>query len=204
MRKFIDLLSAMIILIFPITVGAETGMAGPRDPEINEMIIHIDPEWARANGDLKEGHVILQFDIAADGAVGNIEIVGSFPPGVFDRIALQAMEKWPKRPHPEGRSYEDQRLKLSFKIRNAEVQPLTRVEPEYPQRAYVRGIEGYVRLEFSITTTGTVTEIVVVEASPPGLFDRAAIQALEQWRFPPPADGEAQRSTVMLNFTIDK
>lgn len=68
---------------------------------------------------------------------------------------------------------------------DAEAIPLFRMNPQYPDRAASRGIEGYVIMEFTITETGAVTNIQVVEASPPGIFDRAAIRAMERWKYKP-------------------
>jgi len=72
-----------------------------------------------------------------------------------------------------------------FAVADAEAIPLFRMAPQYPERAASRGIEGYVVMEFTITETGTVTNIKVVEANPPGMFDRAAIKAMEKWKYKP-------------------
>lgn len=64
-----------------------------------------------------------------------------------------------------------------------EVVPLVRFEPEYPPQALRRGIEGYVVLEFVITRSGKVVDIRVIEAVPPGVFERAAERALRKWRY---------------------
>jgi protein TonB len=63
--------------------------------------------------------------------------------------------------------------------------PIVRVEPVYPRRALTRGIEGYVLLEFTVTETGSVSDPVVIEAQPPGIFDRAAIQAALRFKYQP-------------------
>ena len=48
------------------------------------------------------------------------------------------------------------------------------VAPEYPRGAERRGIEGSVRIAYSIDADGNVVNAQVVEASPEGVFDRAA------------------------------
>lgn len=63
--------------------------------------------------------------------------------------------------------------------------PIVRVEPVYPRRALTRGIEGYVLLEFTVTETGSVADPKVVESQPPGIFDRAAIQAALRFKYQP-------------------
>lgn len=63
--------------------------------------------------------------------------------------------------------------------------PVHRVEPRYPRRAARAGREGWVKLAFTITSSGRVTDVKVVDAQPPRLFDQSARQALSQWRFRP-------------------
>lgn len=57
------------------------------------------------------------------------------------------------------------------------------VAPVYPFKARRKQIEGHVRLEFSISQSGEPTDIKVVDASPPELFEESAVRALEKWAF---------------------
>ncbi|KJH83662.1 energy transducer TonB [Pseudomonas sp. KSR10] len=66
-----------------------------------------------------------------------------------------------------------------------EVMPLNDVRPEYPYRARQRGIEGHIKLAFTITAAGKVENIRVLDASPPNVFDREARRAAARWRFTP-------------------
>jgi protein TonB len=68
---------------------------------------------------------------------------------------------------------------------DGEYLPIVKVAPVYPRRAQTRGIEGYVLLEFVVTKTGAVRDPVVIEASPPGIFDRAATQAALKFKYKP-------------------
>jgi protein TonB len=68
---------------------------------------------------------------------------------------------------------------------DGEYLPIVKVAPVYPRRAQTRGIEGYVLLEFVVTKTGAVRDPVVIEASPPGIFDRAALQAALKFKYKP-------------------
>lgn len=63
--------------------------------------------------------------------------------------------------------------------------PIVKVAPVYPQRALARGIEGWVLVEFTVTAGGSVRDVVVVEAQPERMFDRAAIAAAEKFRYKP-------------------
>jgi protein TonB len=66
-----------------------------------------------------------------------------------------------------------------------DVVPLVRIAPDYPQRALQRGLEGWVRVQFTITVTGTVKDAIVVEAEPKSIFDDAALKSIARWRYNP-------------------
>ena len=75
---------------------------------------------------------------------------------------------------------------------DGEYLPIVKVQPIYPRRAQTRGIEGYVLLEFVVTATGAVRDPIVIEAKPPGIFDRAAINAALKFKYKPKVvNGEA-------------
>jgi protein TonB len=57
------------------------------------------------------------------------------------------------------------------------------VPPEYPRGAERRGLEGVVTLEFNISADGAVSDVKVVAADQPGVFDEAAIAAVTQWQY---------------------
>lgn len=69
--------------------------------------------------------------------------------------------------------------------RDGEYLPIMKVQPIYPRRALTRGLEGFVMLEFVVTETGSVRDPVVIEAQPPGIFNRAAIQAALKFKYKP-------------------
>jgi len=75
----------------------------------------------------------------------------------------------------------------------------------YPRDALLRGTEGWVDLEFTITAAGEPENLVVKAATPPRVFDNAALIALRQWRFEPIIrDGapRAQRATLRMEFRL--
>jgi len=85
--------------------------------------------------------------------------------------------------------------------------PLERFPPKYPMRAAKRHIEGWVKIEFTITKDGEVTDAVVVEAEPAEIFDEAALQAISKWKFKGKiVDGAAvtQRAVQTLQFKLAK
>lgn len=61
--------------------------------------------------------------------------------------------------------------------------PLKRVEPRYPSKARRKGIEGEVTLRFWVTTAGKIEDIKIIDATPVGQFEKAAIKAVKQWRY---------------------
>ena len=88
-----------------------------------------------------------------------------------------------------------------------EATPMVRIEPQYPRRALSAGIEGHVELEFTIDRDGSVIDVTVVEAEPPGVFDTEAVRALNRWRFRPHVvDGEPRqrRARQTIHFTLEE
>jgi TonB family protein len=57
--------------------------------------------------------------------------------------------------------------------------------PDYPVSALTQRLAGSVTLEFTVNTSGEPRDIHVVEATPPGVFDQAAINAVKHWRYAP-------------------
>lgn len=74
---------------------------------------------------------------------------------------------------------------LALQGGDGEYLPRVKVQPIYPRRAQARGIEGWVLVEFTVTPLGTVTNPVVVDAEPQGIFDKAALDAVVKWKYKP-------------------
>ncbi len=75
---------------------------------------------------------------------------------------------------------------------DGDVIPVVRQNPEYPPRAIDFGHEGWVQVQFSVTTIGTVRDAVVVASEPGTIFDDAALKAIARWRYNPRVEsGEA-------------
>jgi protein TonB len=70
-----------------------------------------------------------------------------------------------------------------------DVIPLVRIAPDYPPRALSRGLEGWVKVQFTITATGTVKDPSVVDADPKNIFDDAALKSIARWRYNPKVEG---------------
>ncbi len=84
--------------------------------------------------------------------------------------------------------------------------PIVRVAPVYPARALSRGLEGYVDMSFTVTTTGTVKDPVVT-FSTSSLFERAAIRAVLKFKYKPRVvDGvpvEVPNVKTRISFQIE-
>ena len=63
--------------------------------------------------------------------------------------------------------------------------PIVTVAPLYPASARTAGIEGYVILEFEVTSTGAVANPIVIESSPAEVFDQAAVTAALKFKYKP-------------------
>ncbi len=86
-----------------------------------------------------------------------------------------------------------------------ELMPLVRVPPRYPGRAARLQIEGSVTVEFTITADGSVADPAVIESDPPRVFDKAALQAIVQWKFKPRVEnGQAveSRASQRIEFAL--
>ncbi len=89
---------------------------------------------------------------------------------------------------------------------DAEVVPIVRIQPQYPRRALLEGIEGWVELSFTIMKDGSVAEVSVTDAEPKRLFNQSAIRALMRWKFRPRVvDGNAieRRASQVIAFRLD-
>jgi protein TonB len=64
--------------------------------------------------------------------------------------------------------------------------PRRQVQPDFPESARRRGVEGFVKLSILIEAHGSVTKAKVLEAEPSGVFEESALSAVRQWEFNPP------------------
>ncbi len=74
---------------------------------------------------------------------------------------------------------------------DSDYMPVLKVVPIYPQRATKRNQEGYVIVEFTVTRSGGVRDVKVIESKPKYVFDNAAIEAARKFKYKPrKVDGE--------------
>jgi protein TonB len=67
----------------------------------------------------------------------------------------------------------------------ASLKRLRTTPPEYPESALAQHVAGSVTVQFTVDVKGEPRDIHVIEATPPGVFDRAALTAIKHWRYAP-------------------
>lgn len=78
----------------------------------------------------------------------------------------------------------------------------SQVSPRYPPLALRRRVEGFVEVQFTVLPDGSVTDVSIVRSEPRSMFDRAAIDAMQRWRFQPNPGGEPTRGRRLFDFKL--
>jgi protein TonB len=93
------------------------------------------------------------------------------------------------------------------KTAEGDIIPIVVIRPMYPRDAAMQGIEGWVKVEFTITPVGTVKDPRVIDAQPPRIFNREALRAILKWKFKPRViDGVAveRPATQIIDFNLEQ
>jgi len=90
---------------------------------------------------------------------------------------------------------------FSLEVGEGDYLPIVKVAPIYPQRALMRGIEGYCIVQFTVTRQGTTRDPFVIEnACTDALFRDPSIQAALKFKYKPRiVDGQAVEVTGVRN-----
>lgn len=83
--------------------------------------------------------------------------------------------------------------------------PIVTISPNYPRKAAIAKIEGWVEIEFTITEGGLVINPKVINSKPKRIFDREAIRAILKYKFKPKiVDGVAKTQVAVqkIDFTF--
>ena len=67
----------------------------------------------------------------------------------------------------------------------ASLKAVKTVPPEYPQSALAKGVSGSVMLSFTVDAKGNTSDVQVLQSTPAGVFDRAAVSAVRRWKYAP-------------------
>jgi protein TonB len=82
--------------------------------------------------------------------------------------------------------------------------PLAQLRPIYPVRARMARVTGAVEVEFTVNPDGSTVNPRVLSAAPAGIFDAAALRAVERWRFKPARkDGKPVAVRVRQNIRFE-
>lgn len=91
---------------------------------------------------------------------------------------------------------------------DAEYLPIVVIQPQYPNRALQRGIEGWCQVMFTVDENGGVQDAVVVDADPPDIFDSASLRAVSRFKFNPRTkDGQPVKTPgvqYVFRFNLDE
>lgn len=82
-----------------------------------------------------------------------------------------------------------------------DVKPVRKVPPVYPREAEDQHIQGRVRVRLSVDLEGNVTDVQILLAEPPGVFDEAVLTAVRQYKFK--KDGTTYQADQEVLFKID-
>ncbi len=73
-----------------------------------------------------------------------------------------------------------------------DVRVISKVDPEFPREALHAGADkGRVKARMTVSGTGEVVRVEILEAEPRRVFDRAVVKTLALWRFESGTDGRA-------------
>jgi bla regulator protein BlaR1 len=86
---------------------------------------------------------------------------------------------------------------------STQLKAIMRVDPKYPIKAAQEKIEGSVVLKFDVTANGSVKNVEVVNAKPAYVFDKAAVVALQQWKYSA-VGHRVEDVLVQLDFTMNE
>jgi protein TonB len=83
-------------------------------------------------------------------------------------------------------------------------QPLRRTQPKFPDKARRGGIEGYVKMSVFVNEAGGVEQVRVLDATPRGIFEGVAEEAIKSWEFQPGVyQGESVAGWITQTFRFE-
>jgi periplasmic protein TonB len=158
---------------------------------VRSVPVEAPAEIARTTGDVESG--------MDEGIPGGVEggVPGGIPGGVVGGIVTNVVPP-PPLPAPVARA--------PVRVGGAVTVPalVTRIEPVYPPLAVRAQVQGVVILEAVVDQHGEVEKVSVLRSIP--LLDRAAMEAVRQWRYSPLLlNGQPERFvlTVTVSFSLN-
>jgi len=133
------------------------------------------------------------------------------PPAVAPPPAVPAAAETAPAPSPAAAPVPAAALTSSvdltyYNARDLDVQPhaLRVIRPDYPAEADRQRVSGTLRMQLKLEADGRVSDIEVVSATPPGVFEDSAIKAFRDARFAPAQkNGRPVRALVVIEVVYD-
>lgn len=126
-------------------------------------------------------------------------VPGGIPGGVLGGLVADLPPRPPPPPPPPPRGP----VRIGGQIKEPTL--IHRLDPVYPALAVARQLEGMVIVEALVDEEGRVQEVRVLRSN--GVFDRAAVEAVRQWRYSPVLlNGRPEKFllTVVVSFSLTK
>ena len=79
---------------------------------------------------------------------------------------------------------------------------LIEVAPVFPPGAVAASIDGFVEVRFTVSADGSVMDPEILSSEPAGVFENAALDALNRWRYTSNLQGETQTVTERIEFNL--
>ena len=122
-------------------------------------------------------------------------------------LAAQALGRWShmrSRLHAEGKLEEAEQKGLCQcwpydKPRNEKLEPIKRVPPRMPAKAYS---SGYSIVEFDLDDAGNVINPEVLTSWPREIFEKSTLNAIEKWKYTPRLAAETEEERQDLIVTL--
>ena len=164
------------------------------DTKPTETVLVTAPSAA---GQLPSGSVVDRARMAAVDRVAQengVKLVWLNPPvvdqptGAAPQIGLDAGEAVAVKPDSQARAI-----------------AILQAQPEFPDRARLDSIEGWVTVSYVIGRDGRVSDVSIVAAQPRNVFEGAVRKAVRSWRFEPvTVDGRPveQKKTQTIRFSL--
>ena len=187
--------------------GAVKAEGDVKPPKLLKKVDPVYPEEARKEG--IEGVVLLSVRADKEGRIEQVKILKS-PHELLSKAAVEAVKQWLYKPmfikgkpmpiiftvtmnfklKDEEKKKEEKEI-AAFEegavIAEGAIKPpelIKKVEPGYPEEARKKGVEGIVILKVRTDEQGGVEKIKVLEG-PHDLLNKAAIDAVKQWKYEP-------------------
>ena len=190
-------------------------------PKVLHSVKFVHPE--EAIRDSLEGKVFLKFMVNVDGSVSDVSVLRG--PEVFHQAAIDGISQFRYKPaEHNGKSIavwmtqpvsfrlpkqqstppasDDADSSEVFEYKEVEVKPqlIDTVPPVYPHIARKAGLTGKVFLKFMVNVDGSVSDVSVLKGK--AIFQKAAIDAISQFRFKP-AEHNGKVVPVWMTQPID-